>query len=333
MNTRQKAAPYLNRELSWLDFNARVLEEALSKDNPLLERLRFLCIVASNFDEFFMVRVAAIKARVRAGDETKDLAGYTSKELLEALGKRSREIISRQYTCLTHDLLPALAQSGLLVIRPDEYSVQERRWLEDYFAGQVEPCLTPLAAPEEGAFLPTGNLRIHAAFLLSKPSESGESEERLAIVQVPQNLGRFVRLPAEDGERIKLALLDDLVLGFGHRLFLGCTVRERVLFKVTRDADIGVDEDRDDDFVAAMEEVLVNRQNSWPVRMTIASESGIQDGAINAMLAQAVGLAQDDVYLLDGPVDLRSFIELTELKDFSFLRYPEIGRASCRERV
>lgn len=315
---------YLSRELSWLEFNARVLEEGLDGANPLLERLRFLSIVSSNFDEFFMVRVAAVKARARSGDADQDYAGLGPEELLSAISRRAREIAGKQYAALTSELLPALAAEGLWLMRPAEYDVESRRWLEDYFMGQVAPALTPLAVPvpEEGspvAFPTTGNLRIHAAFLLRSP---GGEEERLAIVQVPPNLGRFVRLPSGPGARY--ALLDDLVMDFGHRLFPGYAVTERCLFKVTRDADIGVDEDRDDDFVAAMEEVLVNRQNSWPVRLTISSDSE----ELEARLREALGLGQDDVYALPGPIDLKSFMEIANLKGFDRLRYKPRSRFS-----
>lgn len=313
-------ARYFNRELSWLEFNARVLEEGLDRKNPPLERLKFLGIVSANFDEFFMVRVAALKARVRSGDREPDLSGQAPSELLAAIAKRAREISGRQYACLVHELLPELASRGLVIVRPSDYDGPTQRWLEDWFAAQVEPSLTPLAVPtaeDGGGFPSTGNLRIHAAFLLRHALDA--AQERLAIVQVPGNLGRFVRLPQSDDGSTRFALLDDLVLSFGQRLFPGYVVRERTLFKVTRDADIGVDEDREDDFVAALEEVIVDRQNSLPVRMSISADSE----GLEPLLASALGLGQDDVYQLAGPIDLRSFIALSELKGFDGLRYPE----------
>lgn len=314
MSSRPAPGCYVSRELSWLDFNMRVLEEGLDRSAPLLERLRFLCIVASNFDEFFMVRVAALKARLRSGDLEPDLAGKGPEELLSAITRRTREIVGKQYACLSHELVPALAGAGLRIVRPEQYGPLEELWLEGYFSEQVEPALTPLGVPIEGDSFPsTGNMRIHAAFLLSPP----EGPRRLAIVQVPANLSRFVMLPPTETKDVRYALLDDLVLAFGHRLFPGQTVVERTLFKVTRDADIGVDEDRDDDFVAAMEEILVNRQNSWPVRLTISEDSEL----VGAMVAKALGLGDDDVYVLAGPVDLKGFMELVELKGFERLRY------------
>jgi polyphosphate kinase len=163
-----------------------------------------------------------------------------------------------------------------------------------------------------GDFPTTGNLRIHAAFSL----HADDGEGRLAIVQVPSNMQRFVGLPI--GKTVRFALLDDLVMFFGHRLFPGYTVNERTLFKVTRDADVGVDEDRDDDFIAAMEEVLVNRQNSWPVRLSISADSE----ELQSRIALALGLGENDVYPMEGPIDLKGFMELANLSGFERLRFP-----------
>ncbi len=318
MSARLEKMHYFNRELSWLEFNARVLDEGLDHANPLLERLRFMSIVSSNFDEFFMVRVAAIKARLRTGDLEPDISGLAPDALLEDIASRVREIGGKQYACLTRELFPALAEEGLVILRPGDYDTDEYRWLEDYFTGQVAPALTPLAVPASGLddgpgdFPTTGNLRIHAAFSL----HADDGEDRLAIVQVPSNMQRFVSLPI--GKSVRFALLDDLVMFFGHRLFPGYTVRERTLFKVTRDADVGVDEDRDDDFVAAMEEVLVNRQNSWPVRLSISADSE----ELQSRISLALGMGDTDVYPLDGPIDLKGFMELANLAGFERLRFP-----------
>ncbi len=131
---RKAEAYYFSRELSWLEFNARVLEEGLDKHNPPIERLRYLAIVASNFDEFFMIRVAALKARVRAGDAEPDVAGLTPAELLAAISRRARELTGKQYACLAHELIPLLAERGMAILRPADYKTSERRWLEDYFS-------------------------------------------------------------------------------------------------------------------------------------------------------------------------------------------------------
>jgi polyphosphate kinase len=320
-----RAEHYLNRELSWLEFNARVLEEALDRSNPLLERLKFLAIVSSNFDEFFMVRVASLKAQLRAGDDTPDASGRSPAEQLAAIARRAREIVGKQYECLA-EALPALEREGLAVTRPSAWTRSERRWLEVYFVERVFPLLTPLRFdnPDEDGrpgFPSTGSLRLHAAFLLSREdlregSDCGEradaprdagAEQGFALVQVPPNLDRIVRLPVED-TTARVALIEDIVAFFGPRLFPGWKVTESLLFKVTRDADFAVDEDRADDFVAAMEEVVVDRQNSYPVRLAVSGESE----AIAERIRVALGLEADDVYTMSGPIDLRGLMDLAQ---------------------
>ena len=157
MSAQRQKSYYASRELSWLEFNMRVLEEGLDRENPLLERLRFLSIVSSNFDEFFMVRVAALKARIRMGSAIPDLSGQKPEELFLAVTRRAREIVGKQNACLVHDILPALAQRGLKVLRLGEYDQEEEAWLETYYLSQVEPALTPLAVPgpeDEGSLPP-----------------------------------------------------------------------------------------------------------------------------------------------------------------------------------
>jgi polyphosphate kinase len=317
---------FFNRELSWIEFNARVLEEALDQGAPLLERLKFLIIVASNFDEFFMVRVASLKARARSGEVERDSAGLSPAETLASISKRVREIVGRQYDCLLREILPSLADKGLSIVRPASWSAAERRWLERYFAESIAPALTPLRveAGEDGKdiFPTAGNLRVHAAFLLRREDTQREDTRRedivgdnvavarqevLALVQVPPNLERLVRLPSE-GPGLRLALIDDIVASFGSRLFPGYGVRESLLFKVTRDADIGVDEDRDVDFLAAMEEVLADRQNSYPVRLCVSPDSE----ALAERIRTGLGLENEDLYTMYGPLELKDLLELAE---------------------
>ena len=327
-----RSGRYFNRELSWLEFNARVLAEAADRTNPLLERLKFLSIVSSNLDEFFMVRVASLKAQIRAGDGSPDASGLSPAEQCARIAARVRQIESDQYALLS-EILVALEREGLSVSRPVEWSSAERRWLESFFVDRLFPLLTPIRLDDEGPAgdsgrLPaTGNLRLHAAFLLAplpgaRPSDDaqgpdapsdgsdaapgqGSAPPRLALVQVPHNAERFVRLPS-DGPAVRLALLEDVVAAFGGRLFPGWEVRESILLKVTRDADFGVDEGRDEDFLAAMEEVLAGRQNSWPVRLAVSGGSE----ALADRLRLSLGLEPADLYRQSGAVDLRSFMEL-----------------------
>jgi polyphosphate kinase len=319
--------PFLDRDVSWIDFNARVLDEALNVSNPLLERLKFLGIVSSNFDEFFMVRVAGLKAAQKksevclaqavvdngatAGvphDAGQGIASAMSPgKMLETISERVHDIVERQYDCLMKDVLPALAKEGLDVVEPSRWTAAEKRFLESYFGERVLPLVTPLRI-EEDAFPSSINLRIHCAFGLE--SKSGESV--YAIVQVPLNVARFVTLPEADrqsGRSLRCALVEDVIVANASRLFPGYGVRETVIFKITRDADFGVDESRQEDFLTAMEEVLAGRHNSTPVRLGVSGRSA----AILEVLQHGLGLGDADTYRLSGPIDLAGFYELASL--------------------
>lgn len=300
--------PFFNRELSWIEFNNRVLQEALKPHVPLLERLKFLSIVSANFDEFFMVRVAAVKSAIRRNDLSFDMTGIHPSVLLEHIAERVKKIHSIQYAYLDKEIWPSLAKAGLEITYPAEWSPQELRFLENYFYENIFFLLTPLRI-EENAFPSVGNLQIHCAFEL----EGEDGAQRFAITQVPRNTSRFIRLPFDgaaqtpDGiQKIRIALLEDVIVRFAARLFPGNRVRSSLVFKVTRDADSGVDEDRQEDFLAAMEEVLAERHNSTPVRLTISGKSPI----LSAILKKGLELGESDTYHLHGPIDLGGFHEL-----------------------
>lgn len=323
-----KTAParYFNRDLSWIEFNARVLDEGRRADLPPLDRLKFLAIVSSNFDEFFMVRIAALKRAARAGGSS-DPSGLSPEAQLRAAAARIRELVVLQYESLTRDILPALVREGLELVRPGAYSSAQLSYLEALFQTEVFPSLTPLRVEEGSEFPFTGNLRINAAFMLGpaqgSPSvlpgvSAGSGEERIAVVQIPPSLDRIVWLPLENDGKTRFALLDDVVLTWGHRLFPGWNVREATLFKVTRDADFAVDEEREDDFIEAMEEVLVGREQSHPVRLSVSADSP----RLKDELARRLALGSDDVYEMPGPIDLRSLMDLSQTKGYDHLREP-----------
>lgn len=328
-----------SRELSWIEFNARVLDEALCEDVPLLERLRFLTIVASNFDEFFMVRVAALKEQVLRNPEAIDVSGLSAVEHLSRVSERVHALVDTQFRCLREDILPGLAREGVVYIPPAGYTPTQLRFLDTFFMGEVFPLLTPLRANRDE--LPSiGNLRLHAAFLLrssialptgpladfletsgilSVPDslENETPKPPLAIVQIPSSIPRVVWLPQENGKRF-FTLLDDVVKSFGQRLFPGFTIEESLLFKVARDADRAVDEERDDDFIAAIQEVIESRLSSVPVRLLCAGESPV----VLATLKESMGLSEADVYHVPGPIDLPTLVELANAEGLDRLRNP-----------
>lgn len=333
---------YFNRELSWLEFNARVLDEARQISVPLLERLRFLTIVSSNFDEFFMVRVAGLKAQFARNPDWRDESGQSAKEQLDRISGRVHELVAIQYECLLKDILPGLAKEGLHYINPAQYTSDHIYFLDSFFMSDVFPLLTPLRTNDRDNFPSIGNLRLHAAFLLrnniavSTGTLAGFLEKTgaindaknigsrenlglpLAIVQIPASISRVVWLPDANGQRY-FTLLDDVVRTFGQRLFPGFSIEESLLFKVARDADFAVDEDRDDDFIAAIQEVLVSRLSSVPVRLICTGDSS----SILSFLKDGIGFQESDIYSVPGPIDLATLADLTNTEGFDHLRNPQ----------
>lgn len=306
---------YLNRELSWIDFNARVLDQALKREKPVLERLKFLSIVSSNFDEFFMVRIAALKRAIRNGGGV-DLAGMTpAKQFAEAV-IRIKNIVTQQYECFNTQILPDMEAAGIPYVAPSEYSLQDVAYVEDYFRREVQPLLTPLRFEEDQALPSIGNLRLHAAFLLRPKDKNTDDEgDLLSIVQIPASLPRIVWLPKNETAARSWTLIDHVVALCGEDLYPGYSVLERTLFKLTRDADFAVDEERDEDFVEAMEQVLVKRELSIPVRLSISPESP----CIRDTLAERLELQREDIYEMPGPIDLRTLMDLATSNEFPHL--------------
>jgi polyphosphate kinase len=301
--------PMLSRDLSWVEFNARVLHEAQNRHVPLLERLKFLGIVSSNFDEFFMIRIASLKASIRRGERIFDSTGISPLQLLEETSARVKEIVQAQYRCLKEEVLPGLAEEGIEIVPPKGWTQVERRYLENYFSEFIFPLVTPLRI-EDDAFPSVANLQIHCAFELENQEKSG----LYALAQVPKNVGRFVPLPLLDDEsstKIRFTLIEDLILSFAAKLFPSHSIKNSVVFKVTRDADSGVDEDRQADFLAAMEETLAGRHNSTPVRLSVSGRAQ----ALVSHIQKGIELGELDTYRVSGPIDLAGFYELASLED------------------
>jgi polyphosphate kinase len=304
---------YFNRELSWVDFNERVLEEGLRKDLLPLDRFKYLSIVSSNFDEFFMVRVAALKRAL--GESAGGGAGAVPpRELVRKIAEKVRRIFYKQYRCLEEELLPALAAGGAELLRPEAWSPAQRDYLEERFIREIYPLLTPLRIEKEEPLPAIESIRLHAAFLLV-PGEGPPGEERISVIGIPGVLDRLIRLPGEPGKS-PWALLEDTVRVWGNRLYPGYRVRESILFKLNRDADFSVDERRDEDFIEAMEEVLEGRESSMAVRMVYSPGSG----RLRDELALRLGLGEDDLYEISGPLNLGSLWDLLCAGGFDHLR-------------
>ena len=304
---------YLNRELSWIDFNERVLAEACSSSVPLLERLKFIGIVSSNFDEFFMVRVAGLQEFYKSGHPPADADDWPVETLLEAIVQKTRVLFDIQEAVLNTEILPQLKAHGFAYCKPEECSEAERRFLEDYFYRHLYPIITPQVSENEQALADSvANVRLHVGFLLS---DDAGGQDRLAIVPVP-SAPRFVFLQSDHAKKVRFVLIDELIRYFGGAFFPGCRITGTGIFKINRSASMTVDDSSDDGFIEALEEVLIRRRYSFVVRMTSTHESP----ALVRRMSELFQLGEKDVYLSEAPIGLSSFAKITEIDGFKRLR-------------
>ncbi|THB62574.1 MAG: polyphosphate kinase 1 [Spirochaetaceae bacterium] len=311
-----------NRELSWLQFNRRVLSEAFRAELPLLERLKFLCIVTSNLDEFFMVRVATVKRQYEQNDVISCPSGMSPQEQLEKIAEETKSITDLQYACLLQEVLPGLASHGISLLRPDQFDSEQEAVVRKRFFDELYPLLTPVRlAP--GKPLPyLGSLNVYGAFQLGfeggdRLFDENNNDMQMALVPIPSGAARLWYLPSAPGT-IAVVLLEDVIKWLGHTLFPGYKVENRAIFRVTRDADFGVDEDRDEDFVEAMEQVLARRDRSRPVRLAVDE----QESPLIPLLMNSLRLKESDVFYRPNPIDITPLMELTGAEGFENLQVP-----------
>ncbi len=310
-------AHFINRELSWLEFNQRVLDEALDAGNPLLERLKFFCIASSNLDEFFEVRVAGIKQQIESEVVERTLDGLTSTEAFRAIVGRVRRMVDQQYACWRESLLPALAQNGIRILDLPEVGPTDRDWLEDYYRTQVRPVLTPLAIDPAHPFPQLLNKSLNLIVRLEM-TRSREVLKHMAVVQIPRILPRMVRLPRADARQ------DYVYLGrlIGHHLadlFPGTTILGYWPFRVTRNSELYIDEEETANLLKAVENELHNRRKGDAVRLEADHEC---PPFIREVLLKTLRLTEDDLYLIDGPLNPTRLMALYEGDHSPELRDP-----------
>ena len=314
---------FFNRELSWVEFNARVLNQACDKTLPLLERLKFMTITSSNFDEFFMVRVAGLKAKALSMPDWKDSSGLTAKEQLSKISKRVHELTDIQTEVLNREIIPNLAEKGIVYVSSKDFDSNQEHFSEILFNEEIFPLLTPLRADTNQTFSLITNLKLHGAYLLKPIVENPNiptefltnAEESMVIVQIPKTVRRVIWLPSKNDQRY-FTLVDDILEKFVTKLFPGYKVTDSLIFKATCDADFSVEEDKGD-FIQAMENVLVKRDFAKPVRLVCNSSSP----KIQEMLTEKLQLNPEDVYTVDGIVDISTLIDLREIEGFSELKF------------
>ncbi len=324
---------FLNRELSWLDFNARVLELAEDDRAPLLERVKFLAIFASNLDEFYMVRIAGLKRRHSTGLTVRSPDGLTIREQLARITARTQDLVARHADVFVKDVAPALEERGIRIVHWSEVADGEAMRLREYFRDQVFPVLTPLAVDPAHPFPYISGLSLNLAVSVRDP-ESGAP--RFARVKVPDNVPRFVPVAAGEEEAVFLPL-EDLIAAHLNQLFPGLDVIDHHLFRVTRNADVEVEEDRDEDLLQALERELARRRFGPAVRLEVTDT---MDPQILDVLMHELEVNPGDVLHVPGLLDLAALMALydldrPELKDEPFVpaTHPRLSEGETPKSV
>ena len=344
MSPAKESARFLNRELCWLEFDRRVLSLATYSGTPLLERLRFLCLSATTLDEFFMVRVAGLRRLTQRGVQDIDSSGMSVSEQLQSICLRVNEIVARQYACLQDQIIPALREAGIDLKWPEACSTEERAELSRRAHETILPALTPVRIDSDRPLPLSGNRRQYVLFRLrplhSSPNErareatdtatQGATKNRLALVPVPPNLERLIILPDGSGG-ITVVPLEHVVSEFGADLFSGHAVEQSSIIQITRDADMGVDEEHDEGFIDAMRAIVEERAYSDTVRLVV---SDIDSDLVQAV-RQRLQIDQRAIFQHPRPIDLGALMQLADLEGYEALRWkrwlpqwrPEIDRS------
>ena len=311
-------AHYINRELSWLAFNQRVLDEARDSTNPLLERLKFFCIVSSNLDEFFEVRVAGVKQQIhhQVGDTTPD--GRTPEETCKAISRRVKRLLQDQYQCWNDELLPALADKGIKLLDCSNLTPAQLKWVDGYYQSQVHPVLTPLGLDPSHPFPLLLNKSLNIIIEL-KSHASGSGKSGLALVQVPRNLNRLV-LIRKTRQQASYVFLEDIILRHAQTLFPGYEVRGQWLFRVTRNSELYLDEESIPDMLKAMEEELDNRRKGEAVRLELTHGC---PASIRSRLLSELEIEEEDCHAISGPLSTTQLMQI----------YDDTHAASLRDVV
>jgi len=317
----QDPSLFINRELSWLAFNERVLEEAADATVPLLERVKFAVITASNLDEFFMVRVAGLKRAIEEEETAPDLSGLTPGQQLTAVRARAQAFVASLYRLTSEQLLPALAKHGIRILTWRELDASHQSALSAFFRDAVQPVLTPLAIDVSRPFPLLSSLTLNLALRLAPaPTEADEDPgPRLAIVQVPTGLTRLVQVAGPAG--FTYVLLEDIIREHLPQLFPGQTILESVVIRLARDAELEFDDEGGRTQLELVERELKRRRRSDVVRLDV--ESSVSPELVD-LLQQQLDIEAEEVTAVPGPVDLRVLMGLTDLAGFEALREPPL---------
>jgi polyphosphate kinase len=310
---------FLDRELSWLRFNQRVLELAEDDNLPLLERVRFLAIFASNLDEFFMVRVAGLKRRIAAGVAVRAASGLLPKEVLDRIWLKTGDLMSRHASLFRDEIVPMLKSEGIELVRWSDLTRDEQRQCKSFFKERIFPVLTPLAVDPAHPFPYISGLSLNLAVLVENPKTS---KQHFARVKVPGSMARFVALGNH-----RFVPLEDVIGEHLGRLFPGMTVVAAHTFRVTRNEDLEVEEDDAENLLKALEKELLRRKFGPPVRLEVVEDI---DERVLQLLISELEITEEEVFRLPGPLDLRGLHDVADL-DFEDLKYPSFLPGTHRQ--
>lgn len=304
---------YFNRELSWLEFNRRVLEEAKDSTVPLLERLKFLAIFESNLDEFFMVRVGGLQQKIQAGVSMGSGADKTPVKIqLEKISANSRQMMEEGYDCLHRDIYPGLEKAGIIFVQPEQFTSEDKAHLAELFSREIFPVLTPLAI-DPGHPLPHFlNKSLNIVVQLQKPKGN---DSLMAVVQVPAVLPRFVSLPIQNRAGVKFAFtqLESVIRTHLPDLFPGMVIKQVTVFRVTRNSDFEIEDDEVEDLLKTIEEEIRKRRRGMAVRLQIEATASPE---IENFLVKSLGLDSMDVFRIQGLIDLSGLFQIHGLPGF-----------------
>ena len=309
--------PFNNRELSWLDFNMRVLEEAVDRNNPIMERIKFLSITASNLDEFFMVRVAGVMAKKISKPDEKDASGLKPKHLLDILSEKIHKFFAKQYSCYFKSILPALEKTGTKFIKWDDLDLEQMKWVEDYFEKIIFPVLTPLAVDTSRPFPILSSRSLNIAIELEK-----DDEVYFGIVQVPSILPRYLEVPSNSGRTY--ILLENIIIGELPKLFELHNIKSSCTFRITRNSDLEIDEDAEN-LMTAIEKSIKKRKRGNLVRLEIGEKTHKN---IKKFLTKILDVSKKEIYEVNGPVDLTFLAKFYNEKWDSRLKFSPLDQVS-----
>ena len=310
---------YVNRELSWLEFNYRVLSEARDKNIPLFERLKFLSITASNLDEFFMVRVASLKDMVHAGYEKPDIAGMKPGEQLEKIAQKTHELVNVQYSTYSRSLVPALKQQGLrVIVNHEDLTEAEGEYVDRYFKENVYPVLTPMAVDSSRPFPLVRNKTLNIAALVKKKGGEDDTLD-FAMVQVPSVIPRLVEIP-EETEGRAVILLEEIIERNIQVLFLNYDIVTAHPFRIMRNADFSIDEEEAEDLLVEIQKQLKKRQWGEVIRLEIDERV---DKRLLKILKRELKVDNDDIFFINGPLDLTFLMKMYGMDGFDALKTPK----------